>query len=196
MDGLDAVASVTCAVAFGLALGVASGAADPGALSVWGAALGAVLGFLFWNAPPSRIFMGDGGSHALGFLVAATVCRGGPTEPLGDALRPVPWALLGGALVPSIVDVGEALLHKGRHGIPMSLAHNDHLYQRLVKSGLTHGAVALRYGALAVTGAAVAGPLASAYGLVVALPVGLALLGAHLADGARRTRRIPRLEAP
>jgi len=195
-DGLDAIAGTTCAVAFGLALGVAGGAEVGEGAAVWGAALGAVLGFLAWNAPPARIFMGDGGSHALGFLVAATVCRVDVAGLEGAALRPVPWALLGGALVPSIVDVGEALLHKGRHGIPMSLAHNDHLYQRLHKSGLSQTAVALRYGALAVAGAAVAGPLASAAGLAVALPVGAAILGAHLVDGARRTRGIPRLEAP
>ena len=35
------------------------------------AMLGAVLGFLWWNAPPARIFMGDVGSNAVGGLLAA-----------------------------------------------------------------------------------------------------------------------------
>src|SRR5262249_57777861 len=36
-----------------------------------GAAAGALMGFLWWNASPARIFMGDTGSMAIGGLVAA-----------------------------------------------------------------------------------------------------------------------------
>ena len=36
-----------------------------------GAAAGALLGFLWWNASPARVFMGDTGSMAIGGLVAA-----------------------------------------------------------------------------------------------------------------------------
>lgn len=47
-------------------------ATDPRELAIVAAAmLGAVVGFLWWNAPPARIFMGDVGSNALGGLLAA-----------------------------------------------------------------------------------------------------------------------------
>ena len=45
---------------------------DPRELAIVAAAmLGAILGFLWWNAPPARIFMGDVGSNAIGGLLAA-----------------------------------------------------------------------------------------------------------------------------
>jgi phospho-N-acetylmuramoyl-pentapeptide-transferase len=49
---------------------------DPLDMAVVAAAgLGACLGFLWWNAPPARIFMGDTGSLALGGLLAGlAVC--------------------------------------------------------------------------------------------------------------------------
>ena len=47
-------------------------AVDPLDLSILaGAMFGAILGFLWWNAPPARIFMGDVGSNGLGGLLAA-----------------------------------------------------------------------------------------------------------------------------
>src|SRR5262249_57953071 len=62
---------------------------DPLDLAVVAAAvLGACFGFLWWNAPPARIFMGDTGSLALGGgLAGPAVCT--PTPP--------PPAVLGGA---------------------------------------------------------------------------------------------------
>jgi phospho-N-acetylmuramoyl-pentapeptide-transferase len=47
-------------------------AVDPLELAVISAAMfGAILGFLWWNAPPARIFMGDVGSQGIGGLLAA-----------------------------------------------------------------------------------------------------------------------------
>lgn len=47
-------------------------ATDPRELAIISTAMaGAVVGFLWWNAPPARIFMGDVGSNALGGLLAA-----------------------------------------------------------------------------------------------------------------------------
>lgn len=47
-------------------------AVDPLELAMISAAMfGAILGFLWWNAPPARIFMGDVGSQGIGGLLAA-----------------------------------------------------------------------------------------------------------------------------
>ena len=156
------------------------------------AMLGACTGFLWWNAHPARIFMGDGGSHLLGATLAVAPCA--VAEPSGNVEVPgAPWVLVGAALLPSILDVAEALLHKVRHRIPMSQAHHDHLYQRLVKATGSHGAVALRYGILTLLAVLVVGPLAQHAGVPVACAVGAAILVVHLADGRRRTRGVKRL---
>ncbi|MGR0482549.1 MAG: glycosyltransferase family 4 protein [Candidatus Electronema sp. V4] len=43
---------------------------DPNSSDAWLAIAGAICGFLVWNAPPASIFLGDAGSHLLGFLLA------------------------------------------------------------------------------------------------------------------------------
>lgn len=197
MDGIDAIAaSIVIPILF--------------AATWWGSGFthipwctsAAAIGFLVWNRPPARIFMGDGGSHLLGFLVAAQVCRvpwfrvPGTTSQDQWYFTAAPWPLVAAPLVPSIVDVAEALIHKARHGIPMSLAHNDHLYQRLVKAGVPTGLVALRYGLLSVAAILCAGPLAHAIGVLPASAVGFAILALHWVDGVRRTRGVSRLTAP
>lgn len=188
MDGSDAIVAAMAVVTL-----AASGGEHPSAAAgVLLPAAAATFGFLAWNAPPARIFMGDGGSHLLGATLAVAPCA--VAEPSGNVEVPgAPWVLVGAALLPSILDVAEALLHKVRHRIPMSQAHHDHLYQRLVKATGSHGAVALRYGILTLLAVLVVGPLAQHAGVPVACAVGAAILVVHLADGRRRTRGVKRL---
>ena len=72
MDGLSAGVAAVCTTAFLIT-----------ALSIhqWFVAatlallLGALLGFLFWNFPPAKIFMGDSGSLVIGFLLGVLTIR-------------------------------------------------------------------------------------------------------------------------
>lgn len=80
-DGMDGLAAGSAALMFGAFTIIAFwqsrnldlyAAKDPRELAILSAAmLGAILGFLWWNAPPARIFMGDVGSNAIGGLLAA-----------------------------------------------------------------------------------------------------------------------------
>jgi phospho-N-acetylmuramoyl-pentapeptide-transferase len=83
-DGLDGLAAGTSALVFGaytvIAFWIFRHQADysleaylhSDALAIAAAAaMGATLGFLWWNAPPAKIFMGDTGSLAIGGLLAA-----------------------------------------------------------------------------------------------------------------------------
>lgn len=81
-DGMDGLAGGSAALMFAAYTIIAfwqarnpatyPAATDPRELAIVSAAmLGAVLGFLWWNAPPARIFMGDVGSNAIGGLLAA-----------------------------------------------------------------------------------------------------------------------------
>ena len=80
-DGMDGLAAGSAALMFGAFTIIAFwqsrntdlyNAVDPRELAILSAAmLGAILGFLWWNAPPAQIFMGDVGSNAIGGLLAA-----------------------------------------------------------------------------------------------------------------------------
>jgi UDP-GlcNAc:undecaprenyl-phosphate/decaprenyl-phosphate GlcNAc-1-phosphate transferase len=69
-DGADGLAAGVVAIAcFGYSLLYSMRAPSVGAAVSW-SLLGACLGFLLFNFPPARIFMGDSGSTVLGFLLA------------------------------------------------------------------------------------------------------------------------------
>ncbi len=80
-DGMDGLAAGSAALMFGAFTIIAFWQSrnldlydvkDPRELAILSAAmLGAILGFLWWNAPPAQIFMGDVGSNAIGGLLAA-----------------------------------------------------------------------------------------------------------------------------
>ncbi len=68
LDGQDGLAGGLAAIAaFGLGAIVAGGEAGIAAF----ASAGALVGFVFWNRPPARIFLGNGGAYAVGTLLAA-----------------------------------------------------------------------------------------------------------------------------
>jgi UDP-N-acetylmuramyl pentapeptide phosphotransferase/UDP-N-acetylglucosamine-1-phosphate transferase len=96
----------------------------------------AALGFLFFNFPPARIFMGDAGSIPLGFLAAALGLWGWQ-EGCWSAWFP----LL--VFSPFLVDASVTLLRRSLRGAKVTEAHREHYYQRLVQAGWRHRDVAL-----------------------------------------------------
>ncbi|MBI5890607.1 MAG: glycosyltransferase family 4 protein [Nitrosomonadales bacterium] len=96
----------------------------------------AALGFLFFNFPPARIFMGDAGSIPLGFLSAALGLWGWQ-EGCWSAWFP----LL--VFSPFLVDASITLLRRSLRGAKVTEAHREHYYQRLVQAGWKHRDVAL-----------------------------------------------------
>jgi UDP-GlcNAc:undecaprenyl-phosphate GlcNAc-1-phosphate transferase len=114
---------------------------------------GATLGFLVWNKPPARIYMGDAGALFLGLLIASLVVRL-DTNPINNfATFSIPILLLA---VP-IMDTTVAVLSRIKKGISPFQGGRDHLSHRLMRSGLTKRAAVLTlwamsayYGALAI----------------------------------------------
>jgi UDP-N-acetylmuramyl pentapeptide phosphotransferase/UDP-N-acetylglucosamine-1-phosphate transferase len=89
---------------------------------------GAVAGFLLFNLPPAKIFLGDVGSSVLGFLAAAFSLGG-----TRDGLFPFWLALL--IFSPFIVDATVTLGRRLVRGEKVWLAHKTHYYQKLVQIG-------------------------------------------------------------
>jgi UDP-N-acetylmuramyl pentapeptide phosphotransferase/UDP-N-acetylglucosamine-1-phosphate transferase len=90
-----------------------------------------VAGFLIFNFPPARIFMGDTGASTLGFLAAAMGLWG---NQLG--IFPLWIVLL--LFSPFIVDATLTLFQRLLRGERVWIAHKSHYYQRLVELGWGH----------------------------------------------------------
>jgi Fuc2NAc and GlcNAc transferase len=134
MDGIDGLAGAE-ASSIGLiagALFLMAGRSDLAAVAFLVAA--AALGFLGWNWPPARIFLGDVGSGFLGFTFGALSLIAGRSGALPIAL----CLLLAGVFA---FDATITLLRRAARGEPWHQAHRSHAYQRLVQAGSTHGQV-------------------------------------------------------
>ncbi len=131
MDGMDGLAGGMALIGFA-ALGVLGWqGGDPP--YTWACLLiaAAASGFLVWNVPPARIFMGDVGSSSLGFLVAALALWGGQR-----GLFPLWAALL--IFSPFLMDATWTLLRRLARGERIWEAHRSHHYQRMVRAGWGH----------------------------------------------------------
>jgi Fuc2NAc and GlcNAc transferase len=122
MDGIDSLAGVE---AVSVTIGAGAILWSNGAMTftpvLWCLA-GAAAGFLVWNWPPARIFMGDTGSGFLGFLLGATAIL-----TVGDGgITLWSWAILLGVFV---VDATVTLLRRMLHGERWYEAHRTHAYQ-------------------------------------------------------------------
>lgn len=133
MDGIDGLAGSEALMAGGSAVLLLNG--SPGQLTTVASVLGGASGgFLLWNWPPAKIFMGDVGSGFLGFqfavLAVASENWGGP--PL------LAWVLLFGVF---IFDATVTLVRRLVRGERVSQAHRRHAYQRAVQAGWSHALV-------------------------------------------------------
>lgn len=147
MDGADGLAGGMAVFGFGAYAWVwgVHGHAD---LALFAAVIpAAALGFLLFNFPPARVFMGDAGSIPLGFLAAGLGLLG-----VVRGAWPVWFPLL--AFAPFVVDATVTLLRRGLRGEKVWQAHNQHYYQRLIRMGWSHRRTALtEYGLMLASGA-------------------------------------------
>lgn len=136
MDGVDGIAgieAVSVAVICGILLlwQQSSGFA---AVSFLLAA--AVLGFLIWNWPPAKIFMGDVGSAFLGYIFAVMAIWSENT----GAVSLIIWIMLLGVFV---IDATLTLIKRVARGEKWYEAHRSHVYQLAVQAGYSHKQVTI-----------------------------------------------------
>jgi UDP-GlcNAc:undecaprenyl-phosphate GlcNAc-1-phosphate transferase len=96
----------------------------------------ACIGFLFFNFPPAKIFMGDTGSIPLGFLCGALGIIG-----WYKLLWPLWFPLI--VFSPFIIDSSITLLKRFIKKESLTEAHRSHYYQRIILIGYSHKQVAL-----------------------------------------------------
>lgn len=173
MDGADGLAGGMTLVGFtAFAL-----AAVPDGMPLAGgcfALAGAALGFLIFNLPPARLFLGDAGSVPLGFLAGALGLIG---------WRAGIWSALFPVLVfsPFLADASATLLKRLARGERFWEAHREHYYQRMIRMQWHRGRVLAAWYAAMLAASAIALFLTSATVTVqvcVATGWSLALLGA------------------
>lgn len=166
MDGINGIAAGAASAVALAGLGAAVlGLAAPGLLA--GVLLAACLGFLPFNAPRARVFMGDCGSHALGIALAALLLQ---------SRTPAEASVLLAAAAPFLVDVLGTLVQRARDREPLGTAHRRHLYQRLVRSGYSHASVAAAYAAWMAGNGLVVAMIEAGTGQGIAAAIGTGLL--------------------
>jgi UDP-GlcNAc:undecaprenyl-phosphate GlcNAc-1-phosphate transferase len=113
---------------------------------------GATLGFLIWNKPPARIYMGDAGALFLGVLIATLTVRLNPETDSRFTSFAIPILLLA---IP-ILDTTIAVLSRLRRGVSPFQGGKDHLSHRLIRSGLSRKVTVVLLWSLSVIFAAIA----------------------------------------
>jgi Fuc2NAc and GlcNAc transferase len=132
MDGIDGIAaSEAVFIAVGGALLALVMHQSP-AVPAMGLAFGAVCcGFLVWNWPPAKIFMGDVGSGFVGYVLVVLALGAARENPAAFHV----WVILGGVF---FCDAFVTLMRRLLRGEPVYQAHRSHAYQWLARRWKSH----------------------------------------------------------
>ena len=150
VDGVDGLAggiSIIAALSIGLLCFMGNGGIS--ALLAF-SLLGSALGFLLFNFPPARIFMGDSGSLVIGFILAALPLTLAPGETDVRAMI-APATVL---LLP-ILDTLSAIVRRVRGRRPIHSPDREHIHHKLLDAGLSRNQLLMiMYSACALCGIA------------------------------------------
>ena len=131
MDGMDGLAGGMAVIGFGSLALLGWLAHAPAYACAASLVAAAAAGFMPFNFPPARLFMGDVGSGSLGFLVGLFLLW---AERAG--LFPLWLGLM--VFSPFLVDATWTVIRRALQGKKPWQAHREHFYQRLVGRGWSH----------------------------------------------------------
>jgi UDP-N-acetylmuramyl pentapeptide phosphotransferase/UDP-N-acetylglucosamine-1-phosphate transferase len=136
IDGVDGLAGGICLMLMTLLAFVGH---QTGNLELVASGMaGALLGFLWFNFPPARIYMGDGGAYLLGFQIGLFTIVSSQKGTILPALVAPLFVL---AL--PIVDTSLAILRRGLRGLPVFRPDRKHIHHRLMDMGFSRRKVVL-----------------------------------------------------
>ncbi len=183
LDNMDGLAAGVAAISGTLFMAAALLYEQWFIAAVLGLMIGGLVGFLRFNFPPARIFMGDGGSLVIGFLLGVLTAR----TTFFDEMHP--WRPLSGGwygvfmpivvLAVPIYDFTSVTLIRLRQGKSPFVGDQQHFSHRLVQRGLTRRGAVLVIWAIAATtgiGGIVLGSLAGWQAILIGVQTILVLL--------------------
>ena len=132
IDGIDGLAGGISLMLMVLLINVAGAGSGLFVVLLAVLAAGALVGFLYFNFPPAKIYMGDGGAYFLGCLIAVLSIDSSQKGTVVAALL-APIFALG---LP-IIDVSLALIRRALKGLPIFRADRRHLHHRLADKGFS-----------------------------------------------------------
>ena len=136
IDGVDGLAGGIGLMLMLLLAGVGGGTGDVQFIAV--GMTGALLGFLCFNFPPAKIYMGDGGAYFLGFLIGClTIANSHKGTVFAALIAPL------FVLALPILDILLAILRRGLRGLPLFRPDRRHIHHRLLEMGLSSRQIVL-----------------------------------------------------
>jgi Fuc2NAc and GlcNAc transferase len=126
MDGIDGIAASEAVFVAGAAVLLSLHVTPFDVAPVAAVCGAAAAGFLLWNWPPAKIFMGDVGSGYLGYVLAILAMAATISDPVAVWV----WLILGGAF---FVDATVTLARRTIRGDRLHEAHRSHAYQWLAR---------------------------------------------------------------
>src|SRR5215210_3899829 len=135
MDGIDGIAGGT-AILNALFLAALVGVGSEMGVGLVALAA-AVAGFMMWNVSPARIFLGDSGSHFVGFFLGTTALYTKPLEePVVGAF--VAFVVAAAVFTPFLFDTAYTLVRRAAARKNLFAAHREHIYQRITPDPAKH----------------------------------------------------------
>lgn len=141
MDGSNGMAGFQGVFAGGVLAILFTLAGDSASAIASTSVAAACLGFLPWNLGKARVFMGDVGSGTLGFIFACLILLG---TFKGAFSLPVAWLVMLVFVCDASLTLMSRVIRRERWYTP----HKQHVYQRLIGRGWTHGSVLALYQAI------------------------------------------------
>lgn len=132
-DGLDGLAGGESLISLGVIAYFAFIFNSELMLIISAASIGGIFGFLRFNSHPAQVFMGDGGSQFLGYILAILVLL--LTQNVNTTLSPALPALLLGL---PIVDILAVFFLRAKHKMNLFKATRNHVHHRLLDIGFQH----------------------------------------------------------
>jgi UDP-GlcNAc:undecaprenyl-phosphate/decaprenyl-phosphate GlcNAc-1-phosphate transferase len=134
LDNMDGLAGGVAVIAAAFLAWLLSGMLGAPVVVLLVALCGALIGFLYWNRPPARLFMGDCGSLFIGAVIA-----GASLTPVLRDPAPFPWTalLIAVILVVPLFDTAFVLVLRRLAGRSATRGGTDHVSHRLVSLGFS-----------------------------------------------------------
>lgn len=132
IDGIDGLAAGVGLMLMSLLVVVGIHSGLPFSVLLATGLAGAQLGFLRYNFPPARIYMGDGGAYFIGFVIGLlTIVNAQKGTIIAALIAPM------FALALPIIDVSTAILRRGLRGLPVFRADRKHIHHKLLARGFS-----------------------------------------------------------